>query len=150
MIYTDTTKKAIKLMFEAHKNQVDKSGIPYVFHPWHVAESMQDEDSVVVALLHDVVEDTNITIDDLKKEGFNSKVIEALEKMTHNKNTDYYEYIKTIGSNELATKVKIADLMHNMDYTRLEIIDKKAEEKLKKYKKSLNYLLSINDKNNKI
>lgn len=70
MIYTTLTKKALKICFNAHKNQVDKTGVPYVFHPFHLAEQMDTEDSVCVALLHDVVEDTDITFDDLTKEGF--------------------------------------------------------------------------------
>ena len=60
MIYTDLTKKALKFCFEAHKNQYDKSGMPYVFHPFHLAEQMTTEETTVVALLHDVVEDTDL------------------------------------------------------------------------------------------
>ena len=70
MIYTEQTKKAMKLCFEAHKEQVDKCGMPYVFHPYHLAEQMTDEDTVVAALLHDVVEDTEYTLEDLKEIGF--------------------------------------------------------------------------------
>ena len=76
MIYTELTKKALKLCFEAHKDQVDKTGIPYVFHPFHLAEQMKDEYTTVVALLHDVVEDTNITLADLEKE-YPKEVIDA-------------------------------------------------------------------------
>ena len=70
MIYTEMTKKALKLCFEAHKEQIDKSGMPYVFHPFHLAEQMQDEETTIVALLHDVIEDTDYTLDDLRKMGF--------------------------------------------------------------------------------
>ena len=70
MIYTEKTKKALKLCFEAHKDQTDKSGLPYVFHPFHLAEQMPDEDTTIVALLHDVVEDTDYTLDDLRRMGF--------------------------------------------------------------------------------
>ena len=120
MIYTDMTRKAMKLCFEAHKNQVDKSGVPYVFHPFHVAESMIDEDSTVVALLHDVIEDTDHTIEDLKAMGFNDEVLEALTLMTHKKDEDYYRYIKRIRRNELAKFVKLSDLKHNSDLSRLD------------------------------
>lgn len=78
MIYTPTTKKAMKLCFQAHKNQTDKSGIPYVFHPIHLAEQMTDEETTVVALLHDVVEDTDYTIEDLAAMGFNGDVLDAI------------------------------------------------------------------------
>ena len=74
MIYTPATKKAMKLCFEAHKDQADKSGMPYVFHPFHVAEQMQDEKTTIVALLHDVIEDTSYTLQDLQNMGFDKEV----------------------------------------------------------------------------
>ncbi len=77
MIYTEMTKKAMKIAFIAHHEQFDKSGIPYIFHPYHLAEQMDDETGVIVALLHDVVEDTNWTLDELADEGFSDEVIEA-------------------------------------------------------------------------
>ena len=70
MIYTPMTKKAIKVMYNAHKDQVDKAGMPYVLHPIHVAEQMQDEDRTIVALLHDVVEDSDMTFEKLTEYGF--------------------------------------------------------------------------------
>ena len=85
MIYTNLTRKAIKLIYEKHSGQVDKSGLPYVFHPFHVAESMDDELSTIVALLHDIVEDTNTTYDDLLNEGFSEEVIDILKLLTHDK-----------------------------------------------------------------
>ena len=83
MIYTNLTKRALKLAFDAHKDQTDKSGMPYVFHPFHLAESMTDELSTVCALLHDVIEDTDITFDDLLSHGFPIEVIEILKLLTH-------------------------------------------------------------------
>ena len=82
MIYTPMTKKAMKLAYQAHMGQVDKGGVPYVFHPLHLAEGMRTEESVTVALLHDVVEDTPITLADLAKEGFPHQVLEALEVLS--------------------------------------------------------------------
>ena len=79
MIYTPATKKALRLCFEAHKDQNDKGGIPYVFHPFHLAEQMKDEDTTIVALLHDVIEDTDYTFDDLKTFGFDDVIIDALK-----------------------------------------------------------------------
>ena len=79
MIYTEKTKAALKLCFEAHKNQTDKSGMPYVFHPFHLAEQMKDEKTTIAALLHDVVEDTDYTIGDLEQMGFSPDVLEALK-----------------------------------------------------------------------
>lgn len=140
MIYTDLTKKALKISFNAHKNQVDKSGMPYVFHPFHLAEQMDDEYSVCVALLHDVVEDTDITIEDLRAEGFPKEVINAIELMTHNDSVSYLDYVKAIKNNPIARKVKSADLKHNSDLSRLDKIDDKALERVEKYKKAIEIL----------
>ena len=130
MIYTPDTKKAIKLCFEAHRNQTDKSGLPYVFHPFHVAEQMPDEETTIVALLHDVIEDTSYTIDDLRKMGFSEEVLDALDLMTHDKNVPYMEYVAKISENEIAHTVKLADLRHNSDLTRLDEIDDKARNRI--------------------
>ena len=83
MIYTPKKKIAMKLCFDAHKNQVDKSGLPYVFHPFHLAEQMQDEETTVVALLHDVAEDTDMTLDQIAEYGFGEAVMTALALLTH-------------------------------------------------------------------
>ena len=85
MIYTDWTKKAMKLAYEAHHGQVDKGGMPYVFHPFHLAEQMDDEISTVAALLHDVVEDTDWTLEALAAEGFPAEAIKVLQLLTHPK-----------------------------------------------------------------
>lgn len=140
MIYTDLTKKALKISFNAHKNQVDKSGMPYVFHPFHLAEQMDDEYSVCVALLHDVIEDTDITVEDLKAEGFPKEVINAIELMTHSDSVPYLDYVKIIKNNSIARKVKLADLKHNSDLSRLDNIDDKALERVEKYKKAIEIL----------
>lgn len=140
MIYTDMTKKAMKLSFEAHKDQVDKSGIPYVYHPFHLAEQMIDEDTTIVALLHDVAEDTDITIDDIRKMGFSEDVCVALKLMTHDKNVPYMEYIKKIKTNPIAKAVKLADLKHNSDLTRLDTVDEKALKRADKYKIAIEIL----------
>ena len=102
MIYTPNTKKALKLCFEAHKNQADKSGLPYVFHPFHVAEQMTDEKTTIVALLHDVIEDTSYTLQDLRNLGFDEDVLGALELMTHDKNVPYMDYVAKIKGNAIA------------------------------------------------
>lgn len=140
MIYTDKTKQALKLMFAKHKDQVDKSGIPYVFHPFSVAQSMDDENSTIVALLHDVIEDTDTTIDELVEMGFNDEIISALKILTHDKSVAYFDYIEKIKSNSLATKVKISDLKNNSDLSRLNKITQKDVERVEKYKKSLEIL----------
>ena len=141
MIYTDMTKKALKLSFEAHKDQVDKSGIPYVYPPYHLAEQMTDENTTIVALLHDVAEDTDITVEDIRKMGFSEKICEALSLMTHDKNVSYMEYVKKLKSNPIAKVVKLADLKHNSDLTRLDAADEKALKRVEKYKRAMEELL---------
>ena len=106
MIYTDLTKKAMQLCFDAHKEQKDKSGLPYVFHPMHVAEQMQDEITTIVALLHDVVEDTEYTLDDLRERGFPEEVVEAVSLLTKQKGLPEQEYYDRIKRNHIAKTVK--------------------------------------------
>ena len=137
MIYTALTKQALKLCFDAHKEQTDKSGMPYVFHPFHLAEQMDTEDAIIVALLHDVVEDTDYTLDDLRKMGFGDTVIDALTLMTHDPKVPYMDYVRAIGTNSLATKVKLADLRHNSDLGRLTNVDQKALDRVEKYRKAI-------------
>lgn len=93
MIYTKLTQKSMKLAYNAHHGQTDQRGMPYIFHPYHLAEQMTDEISVCVALLHDVVEDTPITIEMLEKE-FPKQVTDAVRLLTHDENTDYFDYVR--------------------------------------------------------
>ena len=140
MIYTPKTKKALKLCFEAHKNQIDKSDMPYVFHPFHLAEQMKTEETTVVALLHDVVEDTDYTLEDLSNMGFDKPIIDALALLTHDPEIEYMDYVKAIKSNPIAKAVKLADLRHNSDLTRLDIVTEKALERQQKYLKAIAFL----------
>ena len=140
MIYTPLTKKAVKLCFEAHKNQVDKSGLPYVFHPFHLAEQMTDELTTVTALLHDVVEDTSYTLADLRKMGFPETVLDALAMLTHDDGATYLEYVAKLRTNPIARTVKLADLRHNSDLTRLDHVDGEALARVEKYRKAIELL----------
>ena len=140
MIYTELTKKAIRLCFEAHKDQVDKSGLPYVFHPFHVAEQMKDELSTVAALLHDVVEDTSYTFEDLREMGFPEAVLDALALLTHGDETPYLAYVARLKGNPIARAVKLADLQHNSDLSRLDLVDEKAIKRVEKYKQAMDIL----------
>ena len=137
MIYTPKTKEALKLCFAAHKDQQDKSGMPYVFHPFHLAEQMQTEETTIVALLHDVVEDTEYTLEDLTAMGFGPAVIEALKLLTHSEEVPYMDYVRAIRDNPIAKAVKLADLRHNSDLSRLDTVDEKALERREKYLKAL-------------
>ena len=140
MIYTPNTKKAMRLCYEAHQGQTDKSGIPYVLHPIHVAEQMTDEQTTIVALLHDVIEDTDYTLQDLEKMGFEQLVLDALALMTHKKGVPYLEYVAKLKDNPIARAVKLADLRHNSDLSRLDTVDEKAKSRLEKYKAAIELL----------
>lgn len=139
MINTKLTRKAMVIAYNAHINQFDKSSVPYIYHPIHVAEQMDTETECIVALLHDVVEDTNITFEELEKE-FPNNIIKTLKLLTHNKKVDYMKYIEEIKKNPIARKVKIADIMHNSDETRLDEITEKDILRRNKYKKALEIL----------
>ena len=117
MIYTEMTIKAMKIAYDAHLGQLDYNGVPYIFHPYHLAEQMDDEISCTVALLHDVVEDTSITLDDLEQM-FPKQVVEIVMLLIHDETVDYFEYIRKIKTNAIATKVKLADIKHNSNEAR--------------------------------
>ena len=141
MINSKLTRKAMSVAYKAHINQFDKAGVPYIFHPIHLAEQMDTETECVVALLHDVVEDTDVTFEQLEKE-FSSDIIKILKLLTHDKDTDYMEYVKIIKENPIAKKVKIADITHNADETRLDKITEKDILRREKYKEALKILKS--------
>lgn len=141
MINTKLTRIAMKLAYDKHHGQVDKVGVPYIFHPIHVAESMDDEISCCVALLHDIVEDTDTTFESLE-ELFPKEVVDAVRLLTHDKDVPYMDYVAKIKENEISRKVKIADLTHNLDITRLENITDKDRERIEKYKNALEFLKS--------
>ena len=143
MIYTQMTKTAMRLCYEAHKDQFDKSGIPYVFHPLHLAGQMEDEETTIVALLHDVIEDSNYTIADLEAMDFSERILTALKLLTHEKGVPYMEYIAKIKEDPIARTVKLADLAHNSDLSRLDEVDEKAIRRATKYAKAIQLLNKI-------
>lgn len=133
MIYTELTNKALRFAYNAHHGQLDYNGIPYIFHPLHLAEEMEDEISCCAALLHDVVEDTDITIEELAKE-FPPEVVEVVKLLTHtdsseNSNSDYFAYLLPIKAHPIAKKVKLADIAHNSDQSRCIGSDLSEEKK---------------------
>ena len=141
MIYTYKTRKAMRLCYKAHDGQEDKSGVPYVFHPLHVAEQMDDEDSTIVALLHDVAEDTDYTLEDIEKKKFGAHIIEALRLLTHDKDVPYLDYIRALKDNPITKKVKLADLEHNSDTSRIPWeLTVEDLERLEKYRRAIEIL----------
>ena len=141
MIYTELTKKAMIIAYNAHKDVYDKGGMPYILHPILIADKMVTEETTVTAILHDVVEDTNLIFDDLKKEGIPDNILEALKCLTKNKNEDYMDYIKRVKTNEIAVAVKKEDIIHNSDLTRLKVVTQKDIDRLEKYKKALDFIM---------
>ena len=141
MLYTPLTKTAMKIAFTAHKEQVDKTGLPYIFHPFHLAEQMETEETVCAALLHDVVEDTDMTLEQLAEYGFGDAIIEALRLLTHDDDVPYMDYVREIKNNPIAKAVKLADLRHNSDMTRLDTVDEYALKRAEKYRQAILLLL---------
>lgn len=121
MIWTELTRMAARIACEAHKNDVDKAGLPYVLHLATVAEAQTDEAATCVAWLHDLVEDhgDEWTIGGLSLYGFPHDVLHAVALLTHRDGENYADYIWNIAEDPIAKRVKIADLRHNMDTTRL-------------------------------
>ena len=139
MLYTPLTKKALKLAWEAHADQKDKTGLPYIFHPYEVASMQSEEYCVCAALLHDVLEDTEVTAEQLAKE-FPAEVVEAVCLLTHPEGEPYFDYVLRISENPIAAAVKRADLTHNSQLSRLDTVDEKALERVEKYRKALQLL----------
>ena len=140
MFYSKLVKRAYQISFEAHKDDVDKAGYPYVFHPFYLATQMEDEITTCVALLHDVVEDhgDKYSFEYFQSQGFYTEIIDALKLLTHSEEVEYMDYIKEIKNNQYATKVKIADLNHNLDYRRNDGV---KTSKYETYKQALDFLL---------
>ena len=142
MIYTELTRKAMVIAYNAHHGQVDHSGVPYIFHPLHLAEEMTDEYTTCAALLHDVVEDTSVTLEELA-EVFPREVMDAVVLLTHEKGAPYFDYVRRIRDNPIARAVKLADLRHNTDRTRLmdgELDEGAIRRYENKYKKAFEIL----------
>lgn len=137
LIYTGQTKRAMDICFDAHKDQRDKNGLPYVFHPFHLAEQMETEEEVCVALLHDVMEDSDYTQEDLRQAGFSEAILEALRCMTHDPAVPYMDYVSALRKNPLARKVKQADLLHNSDLSRRALETQRDKRRWLKYRIAL-------------
>lgn len=134
-------EKAILIATKAHMNQKDKLGEPYIIHPLTVMLSLENESERIVAILHDVIEDTNVTLDNLKEEGFSKEVLEAIDCITKRHGENYLDYLGKIKQNELALKVKLADINHNMNPERLKELDPETAVRLReKYNTALKEL----------
>ena len=135
--------KAIELAKQHHKGQTDRAGKPYIEHPFRVMNQMKSDKEKIVAVLHDIVEDTDISLNDLKNEGFSEEVVSAVECLTKQDGENYDSYIERISFNPLAVKIKLADLEDNRNLTRLPQVTDKDLERLEKYDKALEKLTRL-------
>jgi (p)ppGpp synthase/HD superfamily hydrolase len=130
-------EQAIALAVEQHRGQVDKAGQPYILHPLRVMLAVSGETAQIVAVLHDVVEDCNITFDDLRCLGFTEEVIMALDGVTRRDDETYSEFIARSGQNPISRQVKLADLQDNMDIRRLPVeLTNKDISRLQRYRRA--------------
>lgn len=134
-------EKAITMSAAGHTGQTDKAGQPYILHPLRIMLKMSTVEEQIVAVLHDVVEDTDLSIDDLRLAGFNDEICEALDRLTHRPGEDYMAYIDRISENRLASKVKLADLDDNLCVDRLPELSAQDLARTKKYERARRLLL---------
>ena len=138
-----TLERAITIAAEAHAGQKDRAGAPYILHPIRLMIQMDSEDAMMAAVLHDVVEDSVWTLDDLRKEGFSNEVLNAVDSLTHRdkEGEDYWDYIQRAKSDPIAIKVKLADLEDNLNPDRLNEVTEKDEKRFDRYRKAQEMLL---------
>ena len=136
------SERAYEIAKKAHLGQVDKAGEDYIKHPEKVASFVKTDEEKAVAYLHDVIEDTELTLEDLYEYGFSKEVIEAVDIITKKRGEDYQSYLNSVKKNKLARAVKLADLRHNSDLTRLTKVTEKDIERKEKYQKAINFLNS--------
>ena len=134
--------KAIAIAAKEFEGKHDKGGNPYILHCLHVMHKVgpDDHELMIIAVLHDLVEDTPWTFTHLRNVGFSDRVIDALKLLTHDTDVPYEDYIKAIATNEDSRKVKLEDLKHNSDITRMKGLRKKDFDRLEKYHRSYEYL----------
>ena len=136
-----TIERAAAIAMQAHADQVDKGGAPYVTHPSRVSLAVDGEEAKIVALLHDVVEDSEWTLDRLRAAGFSKAVVNAVDALTHRDREDYFDAVRRAKADPVARIVKLADLADNCDRTRLDEITEENERRLAKYAKAREMLL---------
>ena len=140
MTQNNLIEKAISIALEGHKDQKDKSGLPYILHPLRIMLKMDNEDEMIPAVLHDILEDTTITENRLLKEGISADSIAIIKLLTRNYNDDYLDYVQKIKSNKIASKIKKADITDNVNLLRLQQLNESDLERLNNYIKAFNIL----------
>jgi (p)ppGpp synthase/HD superfamily hydrolase len=135
-----TLERAIEIAARAHAGQVDKAGQPYVLHPLRMMLAVTTPEARMAAVLHDVVEDTAVTLDELRAEGFPASVLEAVEALTKREGEDYEAFIRRVAPNPIAREVKLADLRDNSDLSRIAEPTERDRERIRKYQRAIAYL----------
>lgn len=136
-------EKAIKIALEAHNNQTDKAGEPYILHPLRLMLKFQEDDFRIVAVLHDVVEDSDFDLDYLKKKGFSPVILSTVEALTRRNGEAYQTFIERLACNNMAVRIKIEDLKDNMNLSRIKHITQDDIQRVKKYHGALMLLLDL-------
>lgn len=137
----NSLEDAIALAAKHHAGQVDKAGRPYILHSLRVMLQQDNDHARIAAVLHDVVEDTPITLEDLRDMGFDHAVIEAVDILTRDESTEDYDlYLERVSSNPIACQVKLADLQDNMDWDRISEPTERDHARVEKYRRAHRYL----------
>lgn len=142
-------EKAIALAAILHVGQVDLTGNPYIMHPMRVMTGVRTYDEMVVAALHDLIEDTDITLEDLEELGFRKEIVEAVDAVSKRDGEEYMDYVARAAANPIGIKVKLSDLRDNLDKTRKLPDDERSKKKIRKYKKAMAYIEEILEKGKK-
>lgn len=133
-------ERAIVIATICHAGIKDRGKLPYILHPINVMIGLKNKDEMIVGILHDVIEDTQVTFDDLRKLGFPEYIIEAIDSVTHREDEDYMDYIRRAKDNSIGKNVKKKDLGHNLDISRIRNPKPKDYERIEKYRRSLSFL----------
>ena len=133
-------QQALARAEDAHKGQVDKAGVAYIHHPLYVASLVEGKLAKTIALLHDVVEDSAWTLEDLRMEGLPEEVVQSVGILTKNRDESYEEYLMHVKQNPLARQVKLADLQHNSDLSRLANVTDRDRKRAEKYRQAIAFL----------
>ncbi|MFS1518592.1 GTP pyrophosphokinase [Bacillus sp. SCS-151] len=136
----DFLERAIQIAVNGHLGQKDKGGNAYILHPLRVMHKVKTKNEKIVALLHDVIEDTNVTLDDLRIEGFSEEIIYAIDCVTKREHENYKDYIERVKKSQISRVVKLADLEDNCDLSRINNPTQKDIDRLNKYKKIIKKL----------
>jgi (p)ppGpp synthase/HD superfamily hydrolase len=138
-----TLERAIAIAAKAHEGQIDKAGAPYILHPLRVMLRVVTAEERIAAVLHDVVEDTEVTLEMLRREGFSEEVLAAVDSLTKRPGEDYEAFVARAASHQIGRRVKLADLEENSDLSRIPVPSEKDRERVAKYRRAIEQILAL-------